>query len=174
MREKIGLKAHTREKSWSRTIRDRGINELIDLTTHVLLPAAKKEVRRTARKSALKKLSGRGDQKRFSRLINWARTLRGPIIYSFWRRKHCLYIGKGNNWRRLMYYSKSLYLRDADHVRIYLIRGRSQLPKAECLFIHLLNPRDNKQKAAHVKWGKSCPICKTHDFLRSELKVLFD
>lgn len=173
LRAAVGLKAQGREKSWSPSIRQKGINELIDLTSQVLLGPAKKEVRRIVRRRLLRKLSGRGAEKKFERMIGWARTIRGPIIYTFWRGKTCLYVGKSAKWSRLMNYSNSLYMRDADAIRVFQIKNRSQLPKAECLLIHLLKPRKNKQKAARVKWGKACPICKTHDLLRDQLKVIF-
>src|SRR5437016_14063811 len=57
--------------------------------------------------------------------------------------------------------------------RLKAVGAKSRLPRAECLAIHLFNPRDNKQKkAAKVKWGKGCPICKRHDEVASEISAL--
>jgi hypothetical protein len=107
-------------------------------------------------------------------LVEWAEAkLDGPIIYVFWRGKCCLYVGKGITSRRLRNYRKSAYLLQATRVEVFEITHRSQLACAECLATHLFRPRDNRVKAAKVKWGKSCPICKQHDAVRSELRDLF-
>ena len=106
--------------------------------------------------------------------FRWARRVSdGPIIYAFWREKKCLYVGKGKSYRRLKHYEKSVYLIYADCVEAWEVGSKARLPRAECLAIHLFSPRDNKQKkAAKVKWGKSCPICKKHDEAASEIASL--
>ncbi|HUT58966.1 MAG TPA: hypothetical protein VNA25_14050 [Phycisphaerae bacterium] len=82
-------------------------------------------------------------------------------------------MGKGLTWRRLRRYDKSAYLKDATRLEVFLIKGKSQLAKAECLATHMFRPRDNRMKPAKAKWGKACPICKKHDLIRRELATLF-
>lgn len=174
LRMKIGLPAEGRGTNWSPRIRDHGRNQLLDLTTRLFLARADKEVQKVTRRKLWKRLTGRGHDERFARLGMWAHRISGPIIYTFWRGGRCLYVGKGGNADRLRHYSDSIKVSGADRVRVYIIRGKSQLPKAECLLIHRFRPAKNKQKAARQKWGKVCPICARHDYLKDQLKNLFD
>ena len=106
-------------------------------------------------------------------MFNWAeRSLRGPIVYSFWRGRKCLYVGKGKSYRRLHSYKKSIYLSSGSSLEVWQIRTKRALPRAECLAVHLFAPRDNEKKAARVKWGSKCPICRKHDLIRDEISSL--
>ena len=69
-------------------------------------------------------------------------------MYSFWKGRQCLYVGKGKSWTRLKGYEKSVYLRDATTVRVRGVTSPSHLAKAECLMRHLLDPRDNRIRPA--------------------------
>ncbi len=107
-------------------------------------------------------------------LLEWAESnLNGPIVYSFWKGKKCLYVGKGDSWERLRNYVKSAYMLKGSCIEVFLVNGKSHLGKAECLAIHFFNPRDNRKDAAKEKWGKECPICRKHDIIRDELNSLF-
>jgi hypothetical protein len=157
-----------------RKIRDRLRVDLLDSASQILVrERAKKEFQRLTGQRRLHFISGRGVENRFSDLYFWARSnLRGPIIYSFWKGRKCLYVGKGKSHRRLRGYRNSHYLIAADSVRVWQVRSRNKLPGAECLAVHLFNPTKNTNKPARVKWGRKCPICRRHDELKSDLDSL--
>jgi hypothetical protein len=162
-------------KKYTRKVRDRLKKKLLLAASDVLVrDQASAEFSRTKRNRHLRFISGFGVQDRFDRINAWAkRKIHGPIVYAFWRGKNCLYVGKGKSRRRLNHYEKSIYLLQADSLEVWEIKTKSQLPRAECLAIHLFDPRDNKQqKAAKVKWGKGCPICQRHDEVGSEIGAL--
>jgi hypothetical protein len=162
-------------QKFSRRVRDRLINKLLEDATGVLLQReGRSEFRAVASHRRLWQIKGHGLLKRGASLLGWAEAkLNGPIVYCFWRKKRCLYVGKGETWRRLTSYQKSAYLLQATCIEVFLVRNKSQLAKAECLATHLFEPRDKKVKPARAKWGKACPICRKHDSIRSELKTLF-
>lgn len=159
---------------YTRKVRDGLKKKLLSRASEVLVRGqAQEEFSKTTEKRHLRFISGFGIQNRFDRIYRWARKrIDGPIVYAFWRGKKCLYVGKGKSHRRLKHYEKSIYLWQADSLEVWQVGVKSRLPRAECLAIHLFNPRDNKQKAAKVKWGKGCPICKRHDEVASEISAL--
>jgi hypothetical protein len=161
--------------AFSRQLRERLINRLLDDATKLLLRReGKKEFFEVVSQRHLRQIKGRGLMQRGRNLISWARAkFSTPIIYSFWKGKKCLYVGKAANWRRLRGYERSAYLLGASAVEIFTVGSKSQLCKAECLATHLFAPRDLKVKPARVKWGKACPICRKHDRVHRELKMLF-
>lgn len=153
-------------KKYTRTVRDRLKKKILLAASAVLVNEyATKELAKTVVRRRLRFIKGHGLTDRFDRLYRWAeRKLDGPIVYAFWRGRKCLYVGKGKSRRRLRHYDKSVYLWHANALEVWQIKSKNRLPRAECLAIHLFKPRDNKQKkAAKVKWGKACPICKLHD-----------
>jgi hypothetical protein len=106
-------------------------------------------------------------------MFQWARRkLRGPIVYSFWKGKSCLYVGKGKSYRRLRSYKKTIFLRPGHSLEVWQVKTKRALPSAECLAIHLFSPRYNENKPARVKWGGKCPICRMHDFVQEEISSL--
>jgi hypothetical protein len=160
---------------YTKRIRDKMKKKLLLAASAVLIHEhANKEFAKAVEDKHLRFIKGFGIRDRFDRIYRWARRVsNGPIIYAFWRGKKCLYVGKGKSYRRLKHYEKSIYLIHADCVEVWEVGGKAQLPRAECLAIHLFSPRDNKQKkAAKVKWGKNCPICKRHDEAASEIAAL--
>ena len=160
---------------FTRRVRDRLINELLADTTKLLLRReGQTEFKRIAPHRCLTQIRGRGLLNRGRNMLDWAEAnLTGSIIYVFWKGKKCLYVGKGESKRRLKDYEKSAYLKEGTCVEVFLVKGKSQLGKAECLAIHLFNPRDNRKRAAKEKWGKECPVCRKHDLIRDELNALF-
>jgi hypothetical protein len=160
---------------FTKAVRTRLIGDLLDVASRILIRReARSEFDVVKRGRRLRRIKGRGLLARGNETISWAESaLRGPIVYSFWRGSRCLYVGKGNSWTRLKAYAKSAYLKEADSIEVHLIKGKSQLGKAECLATHLFNPRDNKVRAARIKWGKACPVCRKHDMIRRELLGLF-
>jgi len=122
---------------------------------------AAEELRAVTKYEKRRTIKGHGTEARFARVITWAEAkLTGAIVYSFWRKKNCLYVGKGDSWKRLRSYHKSIYLHHANLLKILGITSNSQVGKAECLVKHLYKPRDNKIDPAKTKWSKACPVCK--------------
>lgn len=160
---------------FTRKRRDGLIDDALTIATSVLLKReGYRELKSVLRRRRLRQIKGRGVIDRAEKLLAWARAkLHGPIVYAFWRKRKCLYVGKGGSWKRLRNYTRSVYIRDATCLEVFEIAGKSQLGKAECLATHLFNPRDNLNKAAEVRWGKACPICERHDQVRAELKTIF-
>jgi hypothetical protein len=161
-------------KQFTKRIRDRLRRELLETASQLLVrQRAKREFRELFTRRRLRQLKGFGYDDRFDHMFDWAeRELRGPIVYSFWRGRKCLYVGKGKTYRRLGSYKKSIYLRPGSSLEVWQVRTKRALPSAECLAVHLFAPRDNEKKAARVKWGSKCPICRMHDLIRAEISSL--
>lgn len=162
---------------FSKTVRQKHTDELLSMATDLLLGReGKKEFRRTYSERRLRQIGGGSLEKRALRLSDWAKSQAfGPIVYAFWKGKKCLYVGKGDSWKRLAGYAKgkSAYLLQATCVEVFCVKGKSHLPKAECLATHLFEPQDQKVKPANKKWGKKCPICRKRDHIRDDLQALF-
>jgi hypothetical protein len=161
-------------KKFNKAVRNKLRTKILDRASHILTrQSAKSEFRSLITNRRLRYISGRGVRQRFDSIYSWARKrVRGPIVYAFWRRKRCLYVGKGLSYRRLRAYKKNIYLKDATCVEIWQIASKAKLPSAECLAIHLFDPLDNRMKAAKVKWGKKCPVCRRHDEFKKEVDSL--
>lgn len=168
-------KPEGRVMSLTRARRDKVISQLQDLATKLLFRKDfKRELKRLRTLSKQRRIKGRGLDARFDRIAHWAcDCFKGPIVYSFWKGSRCLYVGKGKSWKRLRSYRKSVYLKDADTLEVWQITSRKQLPKAECLAIHLFNPRDAKIRAAHVKGKSRCPLCVVHKRIREVVRAVF-
>jgi hypothetical protein len=161
-------------KQFTRKVRDRLKRELLETASRLLVrERAKREFARVFIQRRLKQINGFGPEDRFDRMFEWAgRKVRGPIVYSFWSGRKCLYVGKGKSYKRLRNYRNTLYLRPGCSLELWQITSRRALPSAECLAIHLFSPRANKNKAARVKWGSKCPICRKHDQIQAEIGSL--
>ncbi len=162
-------------KSFTKRHREEGIAELQDLAEQILckdlvhgrLKSITAGVRFTM-------LGGRGIEERFQRMCAWAEeNLHGPIIYSFWRGKRCLYVGKGGSWRRLRAYRRDVLLQRATRLHARMVPGKSHVSMAECMSIHVHNPKHNINKSSKPKYSKRCPICKANREIRDELRALF-
>jgi hypothetical protein len=160
---------------FTRSRRDAMINDILEIASRIVLKReGHREFDRVVVGRRLRMIKGRGLLERGDNLVGWAREkLRGPIVYAFWRRRKCLYVGKGESWRRLTSYRKSAYMIEATCLEVFLVSGKSNLAKVECLATHMFNPRDIKAMPAEVRWGKTCPVCEKHDRIRSELRAIF-
>lgn len=162
-----------RPKTLSRRMRDRRASELVQLAEEILVRRlGKRAFAARVYRRHLKHVRG-GDEKRFWQLYDWAsRTMRRPIVYSFWQDHTSLYVGKGASYRRLKNYRRTTLLRDADSVEIWEIRTRRLLPSSECLAIHYFVPLHNEYKAARRKWTSKCPVCEKKRDFKQQLKSL--
>jgi hypothetical protein len=161
-------------KKMNKRVRDSLRADLLDSASQLLVrEKARKEFQRLATPRQLRFIAGHGIRKRFDNLYSWAReNLHGPVIYSFWKGSRCLYVGKGKSYRRLSAYKGHHYLTVADSLKVWQVRSKNKVPSAECLAVHLFRPRFNENKPAKVKWGKKCPVCRSHDELKEDLDSL--
>jgi hypothetical protein len=162
-------------KDFTKRHREEGIAELQKLAEQILrkevVPGRLKAITAGARRTML---GGRGLEERFKRMCAWAEQhLHGPIIYSFWRGKRCLYVGKGGSWRRLRAYRRDILLQQATSLRVRMVAGKSHVAMAECMSIHMHDPKHNINQSSKPKYSKRCPICKTNREIRDELRALF-
>jgi len=97
-------------KKYTRTVRDRLKRRILFAASAVLVNEhAEEEFATLIVKRRLRFIKGFGITDRFDRIYGWAqRKFDGPIVYAFWHRKKCLYVGKGKSYRRLKHYEKSV------------------------------------------------------------------
>ena len=167
--------AKGKRKKFTKKKKDQLVRKMLDAAHQVLVQRyARKELKKAAGKSRRKRIKGFGIQDRYKRMREWADSkLRGPIVYSFWRGKKCLYVGKGKSPRRLRSYKKSIYLKEASLLRVWEVGAQKRLPKVECLAVHLFKPRDNLIGPARKKWAQKCPVCHSLRKIKKDLKHLF-
>lgn len=162
-------------KHFTKRHREEGIAELQKLAEQILrrdvVPSRLRAITARTRRT---RLGGRGLDERFKRMCAWAEQhLHGPIIYSFWRRKGCLYVGKGSSWRRLRSYRRDILLQQATSLRVRMVTGKSHVAMAECMSIHMHDPKHNINRSSKPRYSKLCPICKANRAIRDELRALF-
>jgi len=162
---------------FDRDIREKLLGDLLALSTQILLK--RKDIQDKFEKgfgeTRYHKIRGRGYLNRYRNIYEWAKTEfpRDSLLYIFWKKRTCLYVGKAPSYLRLRAYKKSKYLKEATRIQIRLVPSKSELARQECLAIHYYNPKDNKNKPPKQPWGKSCPICSSHDTIRREILALF-
>lgn len=123
-------------------------------------------------------IAGRGVAEKKRRFEEWFREnfpkTRG-LLYAFWDgSRHCEYVGKtGSGGQRPTSHFEKFWFNKVRRVTIYDVSLKSHIPKLECLAIHRLRPRRNKNKAATKKWTKACPLCTTHKYIESDLRSIF-
>jgi ribosomal protein L33 len=161
-------------KKFDKARRDQMRNSILESASRVLVrKRAWEEFQELVGPRSLRLIRGRGDSGRFNHIYGWAsKRFESPIIYSFWRGKKCLYVGKGSSYRRLAGYKNNTLLSKSDCIEVWPVRSKRRLPAAECLAVHYFRPSENENKPARVKWGRKCPICRRHDELREELDSL--
>ncbi len=95
-------------------------------------------------------------------------------VYVFWSKKKCEYVGRTLRGKgRPTSHFEKYWFRSVTRVAIYTVQKSSDVPRAECLAIHLFKPRRNKVKSAKVKYTKKCSVCSGVKGIRQELRDLF-
>jgi len=95
-------------------------------------------------------------------------------VYVFWAKRKCVYVGRtGSGGRRPQAHFEKFWFSSVTRIDIYIIRGKRQLPKAECLALHLFKPKQNKVKSAEQKYRSKCPICTKEVNIRKQLRRIF-
>lgn len=173
LRALIKPKVGTRLR-FTRKLRNDTIKELLEIAADILTrKVARHELDDLIVERKRRRIRGRGLDGRGKDLVAFSRQLRGPIIYMFRQGKQCLYVGKGRKPSRLASYQRHAFSTKAGSVEVFSIPSKSQLPKAECLATHLLDPRHNRVRPARVKWSKKCPVCRRLREIKHVLSALF-
>ena len=95
-------------------------------------------------------------------------------IYVFWSRRRCYYVGRTIRGKgRPSAHFVKYWFPGVTRIDIFSVSSPTRVPKAECLAIHLMSPRYNKNQAAKRRYCPACPICKTKKEIKTDLKRLF-
>jgi hypothetical protein len=122
-------------------------------------------------------IKGRGPADKKARFEKWFSRFKKTkgLIYAFWgSHGKCIYVGRtGSHGSRPSSHMEKYWFSAVKRVTIFDVRMKSQIPKLECLGIHHLQPKLNKNRAATKKWTKACPLCTTHKYIENELRDIF-
>lgn len=173
----LGIKKVSQDRDWTRKYREERIQRLWEIAEKMLLPQANRELNEYISSRKLKMF--RGPKKvRGERLYSWAKENfpKGPILYIFWKKDRCIYVGTGDSNYRIGNYRKSKYIdrSEADSLEIFSVRGKSNKPRVECLACHIFKPKDNQNSPSKKKYSKTCYICHKKKLIRSRLQALLD
>jgi len=110
-------------------------------------------------------IKGRGPAEKKANFEEWFSRFKNTkgLIYAFWGwNGKCIYVGRtGSHRSRPSSHMEKYWFSGVKRVTIFDVRRKSQIPKLECLGIHHLQPKRNKNRAASKKWTKACPLCTT-------------
>jgi hypothetical protein len=179
LRRKLGVKGAGKPPEFGREKVDAGIERLQQIASKALaskLARVELEEHVTSRKNYHVKGHGPDDKK--DRFEKWFTAHFGDtkgLIYAFWgNHKKCIYVGRtGSHGSRPSSHFDKFWFGGVRRVTIFSVRGKSHIPKLECLAIHRFQPTRNKNKAASKKWTKACPLCTTHMYIENELRDIF-
>lgn len=179
LRSKLGNQGVGKPPKFGRKKVDAGITKLQEIASaalaHKLAKAEFDEHVASARNYHVK---GRGYEKKRENFEKWFNANfrnRKGLIYAFWGNGHqCIYIGRtGSHGSRPSSHFDKFWFSQVKRVTIFIIKGKSHIPKLECLAIHRFLPSRNKNKASTKKWTKACPLCTTHKYIENELRNIF-
>jgi hypothetical protein len=136
----------------------------------------KGEVARAVKRQKWCYIRGWDRKRKIKNFKKWIHELshRHGMVYLFWRRKECRYIGRtGGRGRRPARQFKKDWFPGTTRVKVYAAYQRRSVPRLECLAIHRFQPKKNKIKAAKQKWTPRCPMCRLHKTIRAELLKIY-
>jgi hypothetical protein len=95
-------------------------------------------------------------------------------VYVFWSRKGCVYVGRTSRGKgRPAGWFDRVWFQPVTRIDIHSVRRRSEVPKVECLAVHLFDPIENKNWPSIGNYTKKCPICAATKEIDHELKSIF-
>lgn len=180
LRSELGLRQPGKPPKFGRKKVNRGIQQLQLLASQAFsrrLAKSAFEDHTTERRTWQVKGHHRNEKKRLFK--KWFRKTFGPTrtrgcVYSFWGGGKYLYVGRtGHGGGRPSAHFKEFWFSHTTRITIFSVRGRSQLPKIECLAIHRFRPKYNTNTASTKKWTKACPLCQIHSAIENELRDIF-
>lgn len=177
LRSRLGLKKRGSKPQMTREKINESIEELQNLASNILAKGlAKKEFEENAMHKKGRKVIGWGWKKQKKLFEEWFQknyANQREVIYVFWNKNKCLYVGRtGNGGCRPSSHFSEKWCR-ATRVDIYPSNSKSQLPKLECLAVHRFEPSENNYKPSDKKWTKKCPLCAVHKQIEGDLRKIF-
>jgi hypothetical protein len=179
LRKELGQKGAGKPPQFSRKTVNNAIRNLQVIASDALADKlAKDEFDAHADRRKNYHIQGRGVAEKKKSFEEWFSNnfpkTRG-LIYAFWDASgQCEYVGKtGSGGQRPSNHFEKFWFSRVKRVTIYDVSRKSHIPKLECLAIHWLRPKRNKNKASTKKWTKACPLCTTHKYIESDLRSLF-
>lgn len=120
---------------------------------------------------------GRGREEQKNNFKKWFDEKFGSknCIYIFQdSRGKCVYVGRTivGGSRPAGHFEKYWFSK-VRRIDVYSVKSYSQVPKIECLAIHLFEPQENKISATNPKWTKNCPLCEKKYYIKTELHSIF-
>jgi hypothetical protein len=179
LRIELGKPQPGKPRTFNRKVVNEGIQRLQDIASDKLIRwLAKREFNKHIARRKNYTIRGRGPAGKRAGFERWfAKSFMKTkgLIYAFWGRNgKCIYIGQtGSHGRRPSSHFEKYWFARVTRVTIFVISGKSHIPKLECLAIHHFQPTINKNKAATKKWTKACPLCTTHKYIETELRKIF-
>jgi len=179
LRNEIGSKKAGQPPKFGRSKVNKAIERLQQIASDALAhKLAKTEFNRFVSHKKNYRIKGHGPENKKDKFENWfSKHFPGTtgLIYAFWGNNNkSIYVGRtGSGGGRPSSYFDKYWFSSVKRVTIFSIRGKSHIPKLECLAIHHFQPKRNKNIAATKKWTKACPLCEIHKHIESELRDIF-
>lgn len=179
LRRKLGARGVGKPPEFSRRKVNVGIEKLQNIASDALAhKLAKSEFNEHVVSRRNYRVKGRGYEDKKEKFEKWFtvkfKKTKG-LIYVFWgNHNKCIYVGRtGAHGSRPSSHFEKFWFSSVKRVTIFAIRGKSHIPKLECLAIHHFQPMRNKNRASTKKWTKACPLCTTHKYIEDELRDIF-
>jgi hypothetical protein len=154
--------------------------ELGELAAEILVRRrARKEFNRSMdgkRQWHVKRGKGSGVDNKRKKFKRWYDKYIGNrnCVYVFWSGKTCVYVGRTSRGKgRPAGWFDRVWFQPVSRIDIYSVLRRSEVPKVECLAIHLFDPTENKNWPSIGSYTKKCPICRATKEIDHELKSIF-
>jgi hypothetical protein len=95
-------------------------------------------------------------------------------VYVFWSNKECVYVGRTSRGKgRPAGWFDRVMFQPVKRIDIYSVRRPTEVPKVECLAVHLFDPAENRNWPSIGRYTKKCPICKATKEIDKELQSIF-
>ena len=95
-------------------------------------------------------------------------------VYVFWAPHECIYVGRTLRGKgRPAGWFDRYWFQPVSRIDIYTVRRPSEVPKTECLAVHLFDPVVNKNWPSIHNYTKKCPICEATKEIDHELESIF-
>lgn len=179
LRRKLGTTGAGKPPKFGRKKVTSGIRKLQAIASHALAhKLAKVAFEEQVVSPKNYRIKGRGPAEKKAKFQEWFafrfKNTKG-LIYAFWGKNgRCIYVGRtGSHGSRPSSHMEKYWFSCVKRVTIFDVSRKSHIPKLECLAIHRLEPRHNKNKAAAKNWTKACPLCTTHKYIEKELRNIF-
>jgi len=156
------------------------LDELGELALTILeRRRARRELNRAVtgiRQWHVKKGKGHGFEAKQRNFKKWYKKHVGNknCVYVFWHGKHCVYVGRTlRGHGRPSGWFDRVWFQPVNRIDIYSVRRPSEVPKVECLAMHLFDPSENDYWPAIGKYTKKCALCEATREIDKELKSIF-